>query len=60
MMEYCIDFAKENKIKKLVLYSNTILVPAIKMYQKFGFITVDLDSNFYKRSNIKMEKLIIL
>jgi ribosomal protein S18 acetylase RimI-like enzyme len=58
MIEYCIDFSKENKIKKLILFSNTILVPAIKMYQKYGFISVNLDSSIYKRSNIKMEKVI--
>ncbi len=58
MMEYCINFAKENEIKKLILFSNTILVPAIKMYEKYGFKSVNLDSNIYKRSNIKMEKII--
>ncbi len=58
MMEHCINFAKENKIKKLVLYSNTVLVPAIKMYKKYGFESVNLDSSIYKRSNIKMEKVI--
>lgn len=58
MMDFCIAFAKENDIKKLVLFSNTILVPAIKMYQKYGFIEVNLGSSIYKRSNIKMEKII--
>ncbi len=58
MMEHCINFSKENKIKKLVLYSNTVLVPAIKMYEKYGFESVNLDSSIYKRSNIKMEKVI--
>ncbi len=58
MMEYCLNFAKENRIKKLILFSNTVLVPAIKMYEKYGFKSVNLDSNFYKRSNIKMEKVI--
>lgn len=57
LMEYCINFAKKNKIKKLVLYSNTILVTALKMYKKFGFTEVNLDSSIYKRSNIKMEKV---
>lgn len=57
LMEYCINFAKKNKIKKLLLYSNTILVTALKMYKKFGFTEVNLDSSIYKRSNIKMEKV---
>ena len=58
LMDFCIAFAKENGIKKLVLFSNTILIPAIKMYQKYGFIEVNLGSSIYKRSNIKMEKII--
>lgn len=58
LMDYCIAFAKENGIKKLVLYSNTILVIAIKMYEKYGFVEINLDSSIYKRSNIKMEKII--
>jgi ribosomal protein S18 acetylase RimI-like enzyme len=58
MMEHCIAFAKENKIQKILLFSNTILIPAIKMYQKYGFTEIDLGSNIYKRSNIKMEKII--
>jgi ribosomal protein S18 acetylase RimI-like enzyme len=58
LMDYCIAFAKENKIKKLILFSNTKLVRAIKMYEKYGFIEVNLGSSIYKRSNIKMEKVI--
>lgn len=58
LMNYCFSFAKENQIKKLILFSNTKLVPAIKMYKKFGFIEVNLGSSIYKRSNIKMEKVI--
>lgn len=58
MMDYCIEYAENNKIKKLVLYSNTILETAIRMYRKYGFIEVSLGSTVYKRANIKMEKVI--
>ncbi len=58
LIEYCMAFARDKGIKKLILYSNTILVPAIKMYEKYGFIEVNLGSSIYKRSNIKMEKII--
>ncbi len=58
LMNYCIAFAKDNNIKKLILFSNTILVPAIKMYENYGFYEVNLGSSIYKRSNIKMEKVI--
>ena len=40
--------------KKIILYSNTILVPAIALYRKLGFREVPIDGP-YKRSNIKME-----
>lgn len=58
LIEYCIKFAQENGMKKLILYSNTILVPAIKMYEKYGFVEIKLETSIYKRSNIKMEKII--
>ena len=58
LMDYCIAFAKENQIKKLVLFSNTKLIPAIKMYENYGFVEVNLGSSIYKRSNIKMDKVI--
>ena len=40
---------------KVILYSNTILGPAIHLYKKFGFIEVPLGDVDYKRANIKME-----
>jgi ribosomal protein S18 acetylase RimI-like enzyme len=40
--------------KRIILYSNTILGPAISLYKKLGFIEVPVDGP-YKRSNIKME-----
>ncbi len=55
MLEFCLDKAKELQAKKLVLYSNTILGPAIHLYKKYGFKEVPLENSEYKRSNIKME-----
>ncbi|GAA4273891.1 GNAT family N-acetyltransferase [Aquimarina gracilis] len=56
LLRHCIDFAKEQHWKKLVLYSNRILENAIYIYQKFGFIEIPIEDNpLYKRSNIKME-----
>jgi GNAT superfamily N-acetyltransferase len=44
------------KGKKLILFSNTMLQPAIKLYRKLGFSEVPLDTfSEYRRSNIKME-----
>ena len=58
LLEHCIAIAEEKKIKKLILYSNRILLPAIHLYEKFGFIEVPLEEGLYERANIKMEKTI--
>ena len=55
LLQYCIDFAKENNFKQLYLYSNTKLENAIHIYKKYGFKQVAIPKdNPYKRSNIKM------
>ena len=59
LMQYCIDFAKEKKLNKLILYSNTKLENAIYIYRKYGFIEVAMEANGpYRRGNIKMECLL--
>ena len=55
MLQFCIEKAREMKIRKLVLFSNTLLKPAIHLYHKYGFIEVPLGNSEYKRSNIKMD-----
>ncbi len=55
LVEHCLDKARELGAKKVILYSNTALLPAIHLYKKFGFIKVPLDEVEYKRANIKME-----
>jgi ribosomal protein S18 acetylase RimI-like enzyme len=55
LMEFCIEKAKELKADKLILYSNTMLGPAIHLYKKYGFIEVPITKSGYIRSNIKME-----
>lgn len=55
LMQFCIDFAKSNRFKALMLYSNTKLENAIYIYRKYGFIEIPVEANSpYKRSNIKM------
>lgn len=58
LLVHCLAVAEENNIKKLVLYSNRILLPAIHLYEKFGFVEVSLGNISYERANIKMEKTI--
>lgn len=58
MIEFCIAKATELGAHKIILYSNTILGPAIHLYRKYGFTEVPVINSVYKRSNIKMELLI--
>ena len=52
--EEAIAKAKSLGANKIILYSHTVLVPAVTLYKKLGFVEVPVDGP-YKRSNIKME-----
>jgi ribosomal protein S18 acetylase RimI-like enzyme len=58
LLEHCMVVAEDKNIKKLLLYSNRILLPAIHLYEKFGFVEVPLGDVSYERADIKMEKII--
>ena len=56
MLEFGLQFAKEQNWEKIILYSNTKLENAIHLYRQYGFTEIPLESdNPYQRSNIKME-----
>lgn len=46
--------AEEMGAKEVYLFSNSILKPAISLYEKLGFRHVELGEAKYKRSNVKM------
>lgn len=57
LMLRAIDFALQKEKEKLIIYSNTLLVPAIHLYIQYGFIPVPQEPDtIYERCNIKMEK----
>ncbi|MFV8376523.1 GNAT family N-acetyltransferase [Flavobacterium sp. LB1P71] len=58
LMLHCLNIAKEKGIKKLILYSNRKLLPAIHLYEKFGFVEIALEGGIYERADIKMERII--
>lgn len=58
MLEFCLEEAKRLNMSKIILYSNTILQPAIHLYKKFGFREIPLGNSEYERSDIKMEIII--
>ncbi len=55
LLEHCILVAHQKGIKKLFLYSNKVLLPALHLYKKNGFIEVPLGEQTYQRADIKME-----
>ena len=58
-MEFLIQFAKNQKWSKLILYSNTKLKNSIHLYKKYGFKEIPLEKNLiYSRGNIKMELIL--
>lgn len=58
LLEHCLNEAKEKGIQKLILYSNRKLLPAIHLYESFGFVEIPVESGVYERADIKMEKII--
>jgi ribosomal protein S18 acetylase RimI-like enzyme len=59
MLEYCFEFAKNNNINRLILYSNRSLESAIHLYTKYGFKEISLEAGIYERADVKMEKSIL-
>jgi len=56
LMQKCLDFAKAQEFKRLLLYSSRKLHNAIYIYRKYGFIEVPVEPNCpYERCDIKME-----
>jgi ribosomal protein S18 acetylase RimI-like enzyme len=55
LLEKCLDRARELKARKIFLYSNSQLIPAITLYKKYGFTDVDASNSPYSTADVKME-----
>jgi ribosomal protein S18 acetylase RimI-like enzyme len=56
LMNACIAFARERKAHRVIIVSNTVLEPAIRLYRKHGFVQVPLARDArYERANIRLE-----
>ncbi|MBW3546247.1 MAG: GNAT family N-acetyltransferase [Bacteroidetes bacterium] len=55
LCQTAIGMARSMGAKKLVLYSNTSLGPAIGIYRKLGFLEAPVEPGRYARADIKME-----
>jgi len=56
LIEHCLNEATNKGIRKLILYSNRKLHPAIHLYESFGFKEISLEDGIYERADIKMER----
>ncbi|HYC31157.1 MAG TPA: GNAT family N-acetyltransferase [Gemmatimonadales bacterium] len=56
LMEAAIGFAREAGARKLMLVSNRVLTPAIRLYLKHGFVEVPVQvGHGYERADIQLE-----
>jgi GNAT superfamily N-acetyltransferase len=55
LMDKCLDKAKELKARKIFLYSNSQLTPALELYKKYGFEHVDASNSPLLTADVKME-----
>ena len=55
LLDKCIAKAKEVRASKLILFSNSNLQTAIRLYEKFGFKHVEVTDAPFETADIKME-----
>lgn len=48
-------FSRKKGIEKLVLYTNSVLAPAVHQYHKYGFVDVPIMEETYDTADLKME-----
>ena len=54
LMNACIEFAHSRGAREVMLVTNDILAPAMGLYTKAGFKTVEFSDNRYARDNTEM------
>jgi putative acetyltransferase len=59
LLDRCLQEAKERKATKVFLFSNSQLKTALKLYEKYGFIYVDVTDAPFLTADIKMELICI-
>jgi GNAT superfamily N-acetyltransferase len=59
LMKTAIAWARRKSAERIILLSNTVLTPAITLYNKYGFKTLHLGPHpDYERCNIEMELML--
>ncbi len=55
LLEKCIGTAKQGKAEKIILFSNSQLKTALRLYEKYGFKYVPVSGTSFLSADIKME-----
>lgn len=55
LLKRCLDEAKKLKAKKIFLFSNSQLLTALKLYEKYGFRHVEVTDSPLLTADVKME-----
>lgn len=55
LIEKCLEKAKEWKVKKITLFSNSQLQTAISLYEKYGFHHVSVEGSPFVTADVKMQ-----
>lgn len=59
LMEAAVEFSRRTGARRVVIVSNTKLAPAIRLYEKHGFLRVPLDADQrYARADIQLERVL--
>ncbi len=59
LLNHCVEAARKLDAEKLSLFSNSQLQTALKLYEKFGFIQVELRDTPMLTADVKMELSLI-
>ena len=59
LMDAAVAFSRGAGARRIVIVSNTRLGPAIRLYEKHGFVRVPLEADSrYQRADIKLERVL--
>jgi putative acetyltransferase len=55
LMQICIDICQKKEVKLITLDTSSKLQNAIKLYEKLGFVHVQITASYYESADVKME-----
>ena len=54
LIEICIDVCKEKRAHQITLETSSKLKKAIQLYEKLGFLHVEITDSYYESADVKM------